>query len=62
MYIVNTHLDHECLQNLHLTIQRIDHNENQFWWGQHQNERKIHWRRWELICAPKSIGGIGFQD
>lgn len=31
-----------------------------FWWGSNGVERKIHWNRWELLCLPKSMGGMGF--
>ncbi|XP_021723977.1 uncharacterized protein LOC110691367 [Chenopodium quinoa] len=34
----------------------------QFWWGQKQGERKIHWLAWRKLCRPKSEGGLGFRD
>ncbi|XP_024044748.1 uncharacterized protein LOC112100221 [Citrus clementina] len=35
---------------------------NSFWWGTKRNEdRGIHWRRWDSMCKPKSFGGIGFK-
>lgn len=33
-----------------------------FWWGREGDSRKIHWWRWEKLCACKVEGGLGFQD
>jgi len=28
-----------------------------FWWGQHDKERKLTWIAWEKMCKPKADGG-----
>ena len=35
---------------------------NSFWWGNNrQGGRGIKWLQWDLLCKPKSVGGIGFK-
>ena len=34
----------------------------QFWWGQKNGERKIHWVAWKKLCRSKGEGGLGFRD
>ena len=35
---------------------------NAYWWGKTSNGgRSIHWFRWDLMCKPKVMGGIGFK-
>ena len=33
-----------------------------FWWGQKENERKLHWIKWERMTDIKAEGGLGFRD
>ncbi|XP_062186766.1 uncharacterized protein LOC133890399 [Phragmites australis] len=33
-----------------------------FWWGDEQNQRKLHWIGWGKLIMPKMHGGLGFRD
>ena len=34
----------------------------QFWWGDDEGDKKMHWYTWWKLCYPKSEGGMGFRD
>ena len=42
--------------------QEITSMANQYWWGQCQGERKIHWLNKKHLVQQKMQGGIGFRD
>jgi hypothetical protein len=33
-----------------------------YWWGDDQDQRHIHWTSWENLIKSKSQGGMGFRD
>ncbi|XP_042969072.1 uncharacterized protein LOC122301754 [Carya illinoinensis] len=35
---------------------------SKFWWGNHQKEGGIPWRKWEKMAGQKGNGGLGFRD
>ena len=32
-----------------------------FWWGDEDGQRKVHWMSWENMTKPKGKGSIGFR-
>uniref|UniRef100_A0A453S5H7 Reverse transcriptase zinc-binding domain-containing protein n=3 Tax=Aegilops tauschii subsp. strangulata TaxID=200361 RepID=A0A453S5H7_AEGTS len=34
----------------------------EFWWGEEEGRRKVHWTAWDQLVKPKRAGGIGFRD
>ena len=32
------------------------------WWGDTEEENKMHWLVWWKMCIPKVRGGMGFRD
>lgn len=35
---------------------------SQFWWGDEDNQKRMHWMAWWKMCVPKDHEGMGFQD
>jgi len=33
-----------------------------FMWGENQQHKRISWVKWEVVCLPKSEGGLGIKD
>ena len=51
-----------CLQLPVGLCQDIEVLFQRFWWGQRGDRRRIHWKKWEVLCKPKDEGGMGFKD
>lgn len=34
----------------------------EFWWGEEEGRRKVHWTAWDQLVKPKRAGGMGFRD
>lgn len=35
---------------------------SQFWWGDNDEQKRMHWMAWWRLCIPKNRGGMGFRD
>ena len=42
--------------------QEIEALIRKLFWGQKGEQRKIHWKKWEVLCQPKLEEGLGFKD
>ena len=34
----------------------------EFWWGDTEEIKCMHWMAWWRLCIPKKDGGMGFRD
>ena len=34
----------------------------EFWWGDDEDRKRMHWYTWWKLCYPKCEGGMGFRD
>ena len=51
-----------CFRLLVGLCQDIEMLIRKFWWGEEGDRRKIHWKKWEVLCKLKIEGGLGFKD
>jgi hypothetical protein len=35
---------------------------SQYWWGDDEDHKRIHWQEWWKLCMPKGKGGMGLRD
>ncbi|KAG8387939.1 hypothetical protein BUALT_Bualt02G0073400 [Buddleja alternifolia] len=40
---------------------KVDQIIRNFWWGDKEGHRGIHFRSWEFLCMPKDCGGLGLR-
>jgi hypothetical protein len=49
----------KLLAGFHEDYTRIVRN---FWWGEDEKRRKVHWKAWDVLTRLKNFGGVGFRD
>ncbi|XP_057803430.1 uncharacterized protein LOC131018740 [Salvia miltiorrhiza] len=45
-----------------MICQRLNSVAASFFWGQKNDEKRIHWKSWRALCMSKDDGGLGFRD
>jgi hypothetical protein len=35
---------------------------SQYWWGDEEEQKHMHWKAWWKLCILKDSGGMGFRD
>ncbi|GAA0175050.1 hypothetical protein LIER_28307 [Lithospermum erythrorhizon] len=43
-------------------IDSLNSSMTNFYWGNTEGERGIHWKAWDKLCDDKFEGGFGFKD
>ncbi|XP_018465308.1 uncharacterized protein LOC108836684 [Raphanus sativus] len=51
-----------CFKLPKTTISNLTSAMADFWWHTVEHKRKIHWMRWDKLCLPRELGGLGFKN
>ncbi|XP_073367971.1 uncharacterized protein [Aegilops tauschii subsp. strangulata] len=51
-----------CFQLTKKMCRNLTSISSNFWWGEANGERKVHWLAWTKMCKAKREGGMGFRD
>ncbi|KAH1230119.1 TNF receptor-associated factor 1b [Glycine max] len=43
-------------------VDKLESLQRNFMWGDNHHHKKISWVKWEVVCLPKSEGGLGIKN
>ena len=52
----------QCLKVPKKVCEEVNAKMASFWWGQKDEEKKIHWASWLKLTKSKGCGGMGLKD
>ena len=51
-----------CFRLPKTTLANLTSAMSGFWWNSVEHKNKIHWVKWDSLCLPKALGGLGFKE
>lgn len=51
-----------CFQLTKKQCKQLSSVSSNFWWGDSEGRKKVHWIGWDRMCKSKQAGGMGFRD
>ncbi|KAL8521249.1 hypothetical protein ACS0TY_011693 [Phlomoides rotata] len=50
-----------CFRIPNIVIEQVESTIARFFWGQKEEERRVHWLKWEVLCRDKADRDLGLR-